>query len=254
MEQFKEITSDFSLIGNFKNKETTSLQRNDEWLKLRGGKYTGSELKKLMGCGRSTAQKPWGAIEKLYDFGATVERYIYKVGMERNTGYLDMELNAKQLDYGKENEPKLVEQLLKDGVITDFEEVGFKTFYEYGGASADGVCVYKGEKVGVEIKCCTSWDGHYNRMYDAVHDKHDDFWQFQGEMMALGVNKLLYAVAYPMTVEKYDVGIVLASPLHQKMLLERCKIADKAIELWEEYPKPEALKMAIAYHKQNYSL
>ena len=245
------------MIGSFEGNPldiNQSLQRNDEWLKLRGGKYTGSKLKNLMGCGRSTSQKPWGALEKLYDFGATVERYIYKVGMERLTGCLDMEINAKQLDYGKENESKLVEQLIKDGVITDFEEVGFKTFYEYGGASADGMCVYKGEKVGMELKCCTSWDGHYNRMYEPVHDKHDDFWQFQGEMLALGVNKLLYVVAYPMTVEKYDVGIVEASPLHQKVLLERCKIGDKAIELWNDYPKPEALKIAIAQHRESESL
>lgn len=248
--EFKEI-QEFEMQGGFLIKDNSSLQRTNEWLEQRKGRFTGSKIKDLMGCGRSTAQKPWGSIEKIYDFGATCERYIYKVGKERTTGVRDMDVSSQQMEYGKLNEPLLVQQLLKNGIISNFEEVPFLEFpnYSNGGASADGKAIFKGELVGLELKCTTSWDGHYNRMYEPVHDKHDDFWQFQSEMLALGVDKLLYVVAYPGTVEKYDYNIVNASPLHQKLILERCKIADAAIELWDEYSYKEALKIAIANYK-----
>ena len=52
-----------------------------------------------------------------------------------------MEIKARQLTYGTESEPLLIAQLLKDGIITDFEEKDFETFpdYELGGASVDGI-------------------------------------------------------------------------------------------------------------------
>ena len=60
-----------------------------------------------------------------------------------------MQITAKQLSYGIKQEPLLIEQLLKDGIITDFEELGFEYFgeYENGGASVDGVAA-----VGVNIE------------------------------------------------------------------------------------------------------
>jgi hypothetical protein len=146
--------------------------------------------------------------------------------------------------------------LKQDGVISEFEELGFERFKEWstGGASVDGRCLYinTNERLGLEIKCTVSWDGHYDRMYEPVHDKHKDFWQFQFEMLSLGVDKLLYVVAYPMQVELYDVTIIKASKVHQKCIIERCKIADAAIELWKEHPrnKGEALKIACANYSE----
>lgn len=250
MKDFKEIKSSFEIVGSFTDQTSSeSLQRSEEWFEKRRGCFTGSNIKKLMSCGRSTSKIGWTHPEKIVDFGAAAERYIYNVGMERLTGLRSQQATSKQMDHGTENEPLLIAQLLKDGVITDFQELGFEYFgkYKNGGASVDGVCIYKGEKVGLELKCTVSWDGHFNRMYHAIDYKHDDFWQFQSEMIAAKVKKILYVVAMPMQVEKYDIGIIEASEMHQKCIAKRCKIGDMAIDLWKTHPKPIALEMACAH-------
>lgn len=252
IDEFEEIS--FEIVGsNSVGSNDDSLQRTEEWFEARKGRFTGSRFKDLMGCGRSTSKQPWGSLEKLVDFGASAEKYIYQVGMERRTGQRSQEGSSRQMEWGKENEPKLIEQLVKDGVISDFVELGFEEFpdYENGGASVDGICIHKGEKVGLELKCCVSWDGHYARMYEKVHEKHNDFWQFQAEMLATGVKKILYVVTLPMTVEKYDAQIIHASEIHQRELLKRCQIADRAIELWDTAEdKKTALQIACASYKE----
>ncbi len=252
MNQFKEFSSEMEMIGSLPQTQK-SLQRNDEWHLKRLPCWNGSENKDLMGCGHSTAKQPWGSLAKTYDFGATAEKHIYTVGQKRLTGLRDMDVSAKQMDWGVENEPKLIQQLIKDGIISDFEELGFEYFGDYhnGGASVDGKATYQGRKVALELKCCTSWDGHYKRMYEPVHERHDDFWQHQSEMLATGLDELLYVVAMPMQVEKYNIQIVKASKLHQEQLLKRCKIGDLAISLWGEYGYKEALQIACARFKEN---
>ena len=241
------------MVGTVSSKtESDSLQRNEAWLQKRSGCFTGSKLSLLMGCGKATSKIPWGDTAKLFDFSVTAEKYIYNVGKERLTGLRSQQQSSKQMQHGTDHEPLLIQQLLDDGVITDFEELGFEYFGDYhnGGASADGRAIYKGVLVGCEIKCCVSWDGHYKRMYEAVHDKHDDFWQHQGEMLAMGVDSLLYVVAMPMQVEKYDTQIVAASVTHQEALMHRCRIADMAIKLWSKYTYKEALQIACNNYKE----
>lgn len=249
MNKFDQIRSEFEMVGSFDPTDSSSdLQSTEEWLEKRKGRFTGSRIKDLMGCGRSTSKMIWGKIEKTVDFGSASEKYIYNVGKERLTGLRSMSASSKQMQHGTDSEPLLIEQLIKDGVITDFEELGFEHFGEYknGGASVDGVCTYKGDRVALELKCCVSWDGHFNRMYQQVHEKHNDFWQHQSEMLATGTKKCLYVVAAPMQVEQYDIQVVMASEIHQKAMLDRCKIADRAIELWDVHPYPVALEIACA--------
>lgn len=265
----KKITirkMDLSVMGTLIAKpDSGDLQRTEEWLKARSGRWTGSKNKDLMGCGSSTAKKSWlEEPNKVYDFGKKTERHIYVVGKERNTGIRSMQIFSKQMNHGTEHEPLLIQKLIDDGIISDFEELGFEQFptYENGGASVDGVAkaglnipkrlgLKVGEKVVLETKCCVSWDGHYSRMYEKVHEKHEDFWQFQSGMLATNTTKLLYVVAYPMTIEKYDISICEASPIHQNILLTRCKIADNAISRWgKEHSYAECLALAIAEFKE----
>lgn len=248
MRDFQEITSEFKMIGSLSSDQSDSLQRTEEWLEKRKGRFTGSRIKDLMTCGRSSSKMQWGRIEKTVDFSTTAEKYIYNVGKERLTGLRSMNISSKQMNHGTDHEPLLIEQLIKDGVITDFQELGFEHFGDYknAGASVDGAATYKGERVALELKCCVSWDGHYKRMYHQVHEKHDDFWQHQSEMIATNTSKTLYVVAAPMQVEIYDTQIVNASEIHQKCIIDRCMIADRAIELWNEHSYPVALEIACA--------
>lgn len=227
--------------------EDDKLQRTEAWFKARSGNFTGSKMHLLMGCGRSTGKLPWGDPAKLMDFGATAEKYIYNVGKERLTGNRSQQVSSQEMRYGNISEPLLINKLLEEGIIKNYEPCSFAKIEGYSsGASADGTVVYKDEKVGLETKCCVSWDGHYKRKYNIVDQKHDDFWQFQTEMKALGVDKLLYVVADPMTIEDYEIEIIEASPIHQQAMLDRIQIADLAIGYWSTYKYAEALQVACA--------
>ncbi len=223
-------------------------QRTEQWFEDRKGRFTGSKNKLLMKCGRAGAKLGWGDPAKLIDFSVAAEKYIYNVGKERTTGHRSMEITNKILSYGKDSEPLLVKQLLKDGLITDFEDCDFITFKgnEWGGASPDGRATYKSERVGMETKCTVSWDGHFARMYEEVDDQHDDFWQFQSEMLAMEVDKLLYVVASPMTTEHYEYKMIHASPIHQAQLLKRIEIANMAIDNWAQHNYQDSLSLACA--------
>jgi len=250
--EFEEISGDFKMVGSI-GKESDSLQRTDEWLKDRGGCFTGSEFYKLMSCGRATSKLPWTSSEKLFDFGVTAEKYIYNVGQERRTGLLSMNVDSAALRHGRGHEDLLVENLIEDGVISDFEPRGLEKFMPTAGASVDGICTYvkTGERVALETKCCVSWDGHYKRMYEKVDEKHADFWQFQGEMLSVGLPKLLYVVAAPMQVEVYDTALVDASKIHQSCLVKRVEIADLAISKWGKGRSySECLELACAEYNE----
>lgn len=241
-----------------KSSANTTDQRTEKWFADRLPCYTGSVNKNLMSCGRSSSKLSWGDPAKLFDFGTAAVKMIYRVGNQRKTGLADMSISSQRMNHGSENEGAFIDQLLKDGIITDYEERAFERFYEFGGASVDGMAnigpmAHKyvsgfivGEKVNIEAKCTTSWDGHYMRMYYPVDEKHNDFWQHQSEMMATGVKKLLYAVARPMVTNQYDLGLVKYSELHANCLLERCKIGDLAISLWDQHHYDDALSIAIA--------
>lgn len=227
--------------------EDGDLQRTKKWLKDRSGNYTGSKMTNLMGCGRSTAKLQWGTVEKLIDFSRIAEKYIYNVGKERLTGLLSQRITSNQMYHGIIHEPLLIEKLLEDGMIEDYKPCQFVKFKDYnGGASPDGTVIYQSEEMGLETKCCVSWDGHFARCYDVIDEKHDDFWQFQAEMWALEVNKLLYVVASPMTIEDYEIKVIVASPIHQKAMLNRILIADAAIEYWDTHNYADSLKLACA--------
>lgn len=231
----------------FKQTEDGELQRTEEWLAARSGNFTGSKNKDLMNCGRSTAKMQWGTVEKLVDFGATAEKYVYAVGKERITGHQNQQIKSQQMYHGILNEPLLIQKMLDQGIITEYEPCAFVKFEGHnGGASPDGKVLYNSERMALEVKCCVSWDGHYKRMYNKVDQKHDDFWQCQAEMLALSVSKLLYVVASPMTIEDYDVQVIDASPIHQKAMLQRIEIADTAIGHWGAHHYGDALKLACA--------
>lgn len=243
---FDDFELDPFSFPEFKN-ESNDLQRTKEWLEARRGNFTGSRMGLLMGCGRSTSKLLWGSVDKLIDFSVTAEKYIYNVGKERTTGLLSQHITSKQMNHGKIYEPLLIQKLLDENIITSFKESGFEKLENHnGGASPDGKIIYQGEEMGLETKCCVSWDGHFKRMYDKVHDKHDDFWQFQAEMLSLKVDKLLYVVAAPMTIQQYDIQVIEASKTHQKAMVNRIVIADKAISYWGKHGYVNGLKLACA--------
>jgi len=217
-------------------KPIESLQRTDDWHKQRLGKFTGSKLKELMGCTISTSKMPWDRPEKIIDFGEIAKKYVFSRAKERQSGITLIRSIGKNGDFGKNVEPLILEILKEKYPDMEFKEVGFIEFIKgIAGSSPDGLI---DESLGLEIKAPMSWETVYTRMETPFDQKHDDFWQIQGEMLALDVPELMYVVAdppediYEPVIKNINEKIVQASPIHQKAIIQRCLIANDAIKLY----------------------
>jgi hypothetical protein len=224
-------------IGTSKKTE----QRTEEWFQRRKGRFTGSGIKNLMGCTHATAKLEWGRAEKLVDFNDKAIKYIYSKAKEIQRNKVVHLIASAAMNYGTENEDAVVELVLKEYNHLTFKEVGFIEFIEgIAGASPDGLLTDKvtTEEIGYEGKCATSWDTLFGRTENAVDEKHIDFWQLQSEMLALKVDKILYAVAEPSenmfepNITDVNCQIIQASKNHQEALINRCKIGHVAIDLY----------------------
>ena len=208
-----------------------SLQRSDEWFKQRLGRFTGSQIDKLMSCSRASAKYEWGRPEKLIDLGETSKKYIFAKAKERQRGKVIQSATSYAMKYGTEQESTVWNILLKK--YPDIQKVGFIEFIPgIAGSSPDGA----GDDFGIEIKCVTDWDGMYKRHIEPFDQSHDDFWQIQTEMIALEANRLLYVVAEPSeNIFEPDITDisevwVTASPIHQQAIIQRCKLGDMIIK------------------------
>ena len=215
------------------------LQRTEEWFEQRRGRFTGSKIKDLMSCSRSTAKLEWGRAEKLIDFGNTAKKYIYGRAKERQRNKVVKIPSSAAMKYGTENEIPVVKLLKKQYPDYIFEDVGFVEFIEgIAGASPDGRIITPAKKIGLEIKCATDWNGVYDRHELPIDQTNKDFWQLQGEMLALEVNEIMYVTAEPSenifepNITDLSIKFIDASPIHQKAIEQRCMIADAGIELY----------------------
>ena len=208
-----------------------SLQRSEEWVKQRLGRFTGSQIDELMSCSRASAKYEWGRPEKLIDLGDTAKKYIFAKAKERQRGKVIQATTSYAMKYGTEQESTVWNILLKK--YPRIQKTGFIEFISgVAGASPDGA----GSDFGIEIKCVTDWDGLYKRHIEPFDQSHDDFWQIQSEMLALECKKLLYAVAEPSenifepNITDISEKWVEASPIHQQAIIQRCKLGDMIIK------------------------
>lgn len=217
------------------------LQRTEEWFEQRRGKFTGSKIKELMSCSGSTARMEWGRPEKALDFGDTAKKYVFEKAKERQRNKVIHLPVTSAMRYGTENEDAVIELLKEKMPQYDIDSVGFIEFIPgLAGASPDGKMTDKTEQFvrGLEIKCATGWAGVYNRHEVSIDQSHQDFWQLQSEMLALQVPEIVYVVAEPSEsifepdITDLSIKFVPESRIHQQAIIDRCLIANKAIQYW----------------------
>jgi len=153
-------------------------QRTDEWCKERLGRFTASEIHKLMGV------KGLGETGKTYPFEKAVEFVFGKV--EDNFSSFDMQR-------GTELEPLAFKkfQEIKDLSFLEVETCGFFAIGKNAGASPDGLV---SDNSILEIKCPKA-----DTFFKVVAENKIDpkyFYQMQMQMMATGRNKAYYFVYY----------------------------------------------------------
>ncbi len=226
----------FDVGVNADFKQDNSLQRTDQWFEDRRGKFTGSEIYKLMSCTKASKAYEWGRAEKTIDFSEIAKKYVFGKAKERQRKIVLRRSIGKNGDFGEEAEKIVFEMLKVKFSDYKFEKAKFLEFIEgIAGASPDGLVNYE---MALEIKLAIIWDTLYTR-HEIIFDyKHADFWQIQSEMLALNVKKCMYVVAeppkdlYDMKIDDLSIKYIDCSPIHQKCIIDRCMIGNKAIELY----------------------
>lgn len=167
-------------------------QGSEEWLKQRLGRFTASEIHRLMGdCKRDMTEeelKEWKdknpkstakqcVDPKLLSMGAM--SYVLEVASERLTGQpAKFVFENQAMKWGKLHEPigKQLYGAVYDVVVQDAQFIPVGT---YAGASPDGLI---GEDMGCEFKCPESPAVHMKyrtlQNYMDLKDNHPDhYWQ-----------------------------------------------------------------------------
>ena len=154
--------------------ENSILQRSDEWHEQRKGKFTASEIYKLMGI------KALGETGKGYAFDKAVEE-LYGETEETFVSY-DMQrgIELEPLAFAKFHE-------LKDHEFLQVETCGFFNFGEDAGASPDGLV---GEDAILEIKCPKP--STFFKLVATNEIKDQYLYQMQLQMMATNRNKAYF--------------------------------------------------------------
>lgn len=167
-------------------------QGSEAWLQLRLGKFTASEIHRLMGdCKRDMTEDELKAFKEknpkstakqcvdphLLSKGAMT--YIMEVASERETGKPAKPFFENDaMRWGKEHEPS-AKQLYSLAHDVEVLDAPFITYKEYAGASPDGFIGLIG---GIEVKCPVSPAIHmaYRTLTnygDLKENYADHFWQ-----------------------------------------------------------------------------
>ena len=195
-------------------------QKSAEWYAERAGKFTGSEIHKLMKSGR--------AKDKV--FSDTAITYIMDKIAEVMTNGLSIkykQFDSRATEWGNEQEPNAV-KFYQDFTGRIVTPSGFYQLTDFFGASPDGDIEPDGL---LEIKCPFNTINHVKHLLcQEPTDLPDEyFWQLQAELLATG-RKWADFVSYdPRCTERTCLKIIRVNRDEEimKQLRERIELATK---------------------------
>jgi hypothetical protein len=188
-----------------------TMQRTPEWYAARRGRFTGSEVHKLMVDPRS----------KTEEVSATAMTYIREKLAELITG-ITPQVSSASMEWGTANEPLAIARYSeREGV--EIIPADFVPFGQYGGGSPDG---YIDPFAIVEVKCPYNSAVHLdNLLFAASRPTADDFktqyreyyWQVQNNMMATGKPEAIFISFDPRFPEHQQLAVVRIPAVHSDM-------------------------------------
>lgn len=197
-------------------------QGSAEWIQERLGRFTASEIHKLIPSGKG------GNV-----FSETGKTYILEKLVELETGFPASDIYGPALDWGTEHEPMAREWYTKlTGNVV--QEAYFEPYGTHAGGSPDGLV---GELGIIEIKCPFKTVNHFKyRMARKADDLPAEyFWQIQMNLLCTGRSWCDF-VSFDPRVRTKELGIfilrVSAGKSEQELLKSR--IAD-AVLLLNQY-------------------
>jgi len=163
-------------------------QRIPEWFSQRLGRFSCSQMYRLMTEPRLKADKESG---NLSDGAMT---YIYECVAEKITGRKAKEdFTSKFTDWGVQMEPiaKGIYNAVFKVTIVDSEYIPFE--YNSGG-SPDGLI---GDDGIIEVKCPFTITSHLEHKLDNIKEKPEYYWQCVGYLLITGRNWLDFVSYHP---------------------------------------------------------
>lgn len=213
----------------------TIFEQMAEWQKQRLGKFTSSEIWKLMQKGRA----------KDSYFGETAQTYIKgrlaEILTQEPVNNLD---GLASIEWGNSNEIDAVMDFEKrTGLTVEYYGKGNPQFFpfsehpEYAGGSPDG---FVGADGVIEVKCPYNSTHHITHMmigspYDLLKEKPDYYGQLQFNMLCAARTKG-YFVSYDPRMLKYELRLhVIELPLNESYCEELIERLEEAIKLLKAY-------------------
>lgn len=203
-------------------------QRSQAWRDIRAGKFTASEIWKLMGDPRSKAAKEAG------EWSETAQTYINTKVAEELTGQVHQASSAYPMVWGEDTEPLAKEHFT---IITgkEVKHSGFKIFNLHAGGSPDGFV----DDGLIEIKCPFNSGNHveYLKLVKGIEIREsypEYWWQMQANLLFNSKNLCYFAAFDPRFPEAQKMKIVEvhAHPEDQNRMAVRLhKAIDTKLEI-----------------------
>lgn len=199
-------------------------QRSEEWHKLRMGRFTCSEIHKLMTEPRSKIAKEAGELSE------TAKTYVMEKVAETITGHRH-EISGPALAWGEEWEPYA--KTMYEQVFDMVQEIGF-LHDDYLGGSPDGLV---GEKGGIEIKCPFNQGVHLANLLLTPEtfkaERKEYYWQIQGYLKLTGRDWFDFVSFDHRFPEEYCMQVIRIQRNEDDILLMVDKV-EKACKMRDE--------------------
>jgi len=233
----------FEELLDEKNQGKFTDQGSEEWEQIRAGRFTSSEIHKIMDCGKrpmtpeELAARPKKGVgskttqvpdpSKMSKDGMT---YIMQKVSEVLTGRPKPGAYAYPLVYGKETEPEAVEFFENKFGVT-CETVGFQEWGEHAGGSPDRLI---GDHEGLEIKCPYQSEHQVGYLmltdfFDLKRMHPDYYWQCVSLMMFTGRKMWHFCTYDPRMIKDEHKLTHIRIPADSEMVSDDMELINTAI-------------------------
>lgn len=200
-------------------------QNSPEWDQIRSGRFTASEIWKLMVPPKTKLAVDAGELSE------TALSYVNDKVAEVMTGQCKQQGYAFPLVWGTEKEPEAIAEFIaRTGY--GYQKVGFFPYTDHAGGSPDG---FVGDNDIIEVKCPYDSGVQIDYLmltdqYDLKRMKRENYWQCQANLLFTGKEQCHFVTFDPrMKEEKHRLTHLIIKPNEeeQNQIIE--KIA-KAVE------------------------
>jgi hypothetical protein len=183
-------------------------QGSDEWDKMRIGRFTSSEMFRLLTPPKSKEDKEAGKLSE------TALTYVNEKVGETLTGMAKQSSYAYPLVYGKEMEPQAIEAFCESGEFI-WDEIGFVGFGDHAGGSPDGII---NETDILEAKCPYAIDTQVDYLqltdqWDLMRLKPAYYWQCMSNLLFTGKEKAHFVSFDPRYPKKQQIVHIIVKPV-----------------------------------------